>query len=285
RESLRVWGCWMNPSQRIKLRLKLLALTLPCATATPPKLKSYMRWITWPTRICRRLGTLRRRRLSISPQKCGRQIRKGSSSRLTRWPQFQHAMCLSGTIGRPRQTCPFRTSHTGLRSLSWKLSSNMVTRSDAHTSATATARAKRSHECSNYATRRKIQSSIISKVISTCRSKQLQHGWQQRKAKRTKHSICCGGRRIPKTYSASIPFHRERSFRFVNNSALCCWKWGNRRKHNGNLRPRSRSIPDNSEVCRERHKPPSKPAIMRMLAGTTPNWPHRRQKLAVHEMN
>ena len=152
-------------------------------------------------------------------------------------------MRLSGMIGRRRQTCPFRTCHTGLRSLSWKLSSNMVTRWDARTLATSTAREKRSHECSNYATRRKSQSSIISKVISTCRCKQLRHGWLQLKAKRTKQSICCGGRRIPKTYSASIPFRPERSFRFANNSALCCWKWGNQRKHSENLRLRSRSIP------------------------------------------
>ena len=60
----------------------------------------------------------------------------------------------------------------------------MVTRWDERILATSTAREKRSHECSNYATRRKIQSSIISKVISTCRCKRLRHGWLQLKAKK-----------------------------------------------------------------------------------------------------
>src|SRR5207245_3391068 len=132
-----------------------------------------------------------------------------------------------------------------------------VTRSDARTRATSTAREKRSHECSNCATRQKIQSSIISKDISTCRCKRLRHGWQQRKAKKTKQAICCGGPRIPKTYSASIPFRRERSFRFANNSALCCWKRDYRRKRSENLKPRSRSTREDSEVYMERRKPPS----------------------------
>src|SRR6184192_2462625 len=163
----------------------------------------------------------------------------------------------SGTIGRRRQTCPFRTCHIGLRSLSWKLSSNMVTRWDARTPATSTAREKRSHEYSSYATRRKSQSSITSKVISSCRCKQLRHRWLQLKERRTKQWISYGGPRIPKTYSVSIPFRPERSFRFANNSALCCWKRDYRRKRSENLKPRSRSTREDSEVYMERRKPPS----------------------------
>src|SRR5215469_10460260 len=161
----------------------------------------------------------------------------------------------------------------------------MVMRSDARTPAILVAREKRSHECSSYEMRPKIQSSIISKVISTCRCKRLRHGSPQLRARKTKPSICCSGLRIPKAYSASIPFRLERSFRFGNNSALSCWKWDNRKKHSENLRPRSRFIPADSEVCMERHMPPKKPATTRMQAATTQSLPHKRQKLAVHEMN
>src|SRR5262249_40538882 len=100
--------------------------------------------------------------------------------------------------------------------------SNMVTRWDARTRATSTERERRSHECSNYATRRKMQSSIISKVISTCRCKRPGHGLQQLKAGRTTQLICCGEPRIPKTYSVSMPFGPEHWFRFEKNPPLCC---------------------------------------------------------------
>ena len=183
--SLRVWECGMNQLKPIALRPKLRALTRPCAIATLPKPKNCTRSITWLIHICRKLRTPRRKRLSTLPRKCRRRIRSWNSARPTHWPRFQHVTHLSGTIGRRRQSCPFRTCRTGLRSRSWKLSSNMVTRSDARTPATSTAREKRSHECSNCATRRKSKSSIISKVISSCRCKQLRHGWLQLKAKRT----------------------------------------------------------------------------------------------------
>src|SRR4051794_7444737 len=35
----------------------------------------------------------------------------------------------------------------------------------------------------------------------------------------------------------------------------------------------------------ERRKPPNWQATMSMQAATTPSWPHKHQKLAVHEMN
>src|SRR6266568_8113 len=283
RTSLRVWECGMNLSLQIALPLKLRAPTLPCAIATLPKLKNYTRSITWPTRICRRLAMPRRKRSSIVSRKCGRQIRNWNSAQLTRWPRFQHVMRLSGTIGRQRRPCKFRSCRIGIHFHLWKPSSSTVTRSDARTPATSMAHEKRSHECSNYATRRKIQSSIISKVISTCRCKRLRHAWRQLKARRTKQSICCGGPRIPKTYSASILFRPERSFRFANNSALCCWKRDYRRKRSENLKPRSRSTREDSEVYMERRKPPSKPATMRMQAVTTRSWPHKLQKRVVHE--
>src|SRR5262245_7164904 len=153
----------------------------------------------------------------------------------------------------------------------------MVTHSDGRIPATSAAREKRSHECSNYGRQRKIQSSIISKVTSTCRCKRLRRGWQQLKAKRTTRSICFEGPRILKTYSASIPFRPAPSFRFANNWALSCWKRGNQKKHNENLRPRSRFIPDDSGVCTERRKPLSRVAITRMQTATTRNWPHKHQ--------
>ena len=96
----------------------------------------------------------------------------------TRYAFERNDWAAAANIGR------FQTCHTGLRSHSWKLSSNMVTRSDARTPATSTAREKQSRECSNYATRRKIQSSTISKVISTCRCKRLRLGWPQLKARK-----------------------------------------------------------------------------------------------------
>ena len=115
--------------------------------------------------------------------------------------------------------------------------------------------------------------------------RRLRRGWQQPKERRTKQSICCGVPRIPKTNSASIPFLPERSFRFANNSALCCWKWDNQRKLSENLRLRSRSIRDDSKVCMERRKLPNRPATMKMQAAITRSLPHKHQKLAAREMN
>src|SRR5262245_23978705 len=136
----------------------------------------------------------------------------------------------------------------------------MGTHWDAPTPETSMALEKRSQECSNYARRRKNQSSIISKVISTCRCKRLRRGWQQLKAKRTKRSTYCDVLRIPKTDSASILFRPERSCQFANNSARFCWRPGNRKKHSENLRPRSRSTQDDSEGCTEQREPPNKRA-------------------------
>jgi hypothetical protein len=140
-----------------------------------------------------------------------------------------------------RQTCRFRMCHTGLRSRSWKLSSNMVTRWDARIPATSKAREKRSHECRNYAMRRKSQSSIISKVISTYRCKQLRHGWLQLKARRTTRSTCCDGRGFRR--------HTRQASRFAGafvpireQLGTLLLEMGNQRRLSGNLRLRSRSI-------------------------------------------
>ena len=91
--------------------------------------------------------------------------------------------------------------------------------------------------------------------------------------------------RMLKISWVSIPSRRERSFRFGNNSVFCCWKSGQPKEAQSNLRPRSKFIPDDSADCMERRKPPRKPATLRMQAATTQNWPHKRRKLAVHEMN
>ena len=105
------------------------------------------------------------------------------------------------------------------------------------------------------------------------------------KAKRTKRLRCCAGRQMPKTFWASIRFRRERLFRFANNSAVCCWKSANRRKHSGSSKLRSKYTRDGSEVCMALRELPSKLATKKMQAAITRNSPRKRQSPAAHEMN
>jgi hypothetical protein len=90
---------------------------------------------------------------------------------------------------------------------------------------------------------------------------------------------------MPKTFWASIRFRRERLFPFANNSAVCCWKSANRRKHSGNSKLPSKYTRDDSEVCMELRELPSKLATKKMQAAITRNSPRKRQSLAAHEMN
>src|SRR6476620_4514560 len=161
----------------------------------------------------------------------------------------------------------------------------MVTHSDERIPATLKVRGKRSHGCRNYATRRRIQSLIISRAILTCKCKLAQLGLQQAKAKRTKRLRCSARLRMPKTFWASIRFRRARLFLFANNSAVCCLKWARRRKHSGNSKLRSKSTRGGSGVYTERLGLPSKLATRKMRAAITPNLRHKRQSLMAHGMN
>src|SRR5258708_18679828 len=161
----------------------------------------------------------------------------------------------------------------------------MVTRLDERTRATSTAREKRSRGCGSYATRRRIQSSTISSASSTCRCRPLRHGWQQRKARRMKRLRCCAEPPKPKIFWASIRCRRARLFPFANSSALYCSKWVKRRKHSENLKPRSKSTRDDSEVYTERRLLPSKLGTSKTRAAITQNSPHKRKSKTAHEMN
>src|SRR6266496_3003060 len=94
----------------MELEPTLRVHTRPCAIAKPPKPKSYTRSITWPILICRRLGTLRRKRLSIFPPKYRRQIRNWNSARLTLWQPFRHVTHSNEMIGRRRRRSEEHTS-------------------------------------------------------------------------------------------------------------------------------------------------------------------------------
>src|SRR5262249_51994123 len=163
--------------------------------------------------------------------------------------------------------------------------SNTVTRSDARIRAISTVRTKPSRECGNYATRPKIQSSTILSSILIYKCKPLRLGWQQPKGKRTKRLRCYVTPLMRKTFWANIPFRPAHLFRFANNSAVSCSSWVNRRKRNGNLKLRSRSIRDASEDYMERRGLPSKTATRKAQAVTTRSWRHKRQRPLAHEMN
>src|SRR5882724_3063394 len=67
----------------------------------------------------------------------------------------------------------------------------MVTLSVERTPAISTVRGKRSPGCGNYATRRRIQSSTISRTISRCRCRRRRPGWRTAKARKMKRLRCC----------------------------------------------------------------------------------------------
>jgi len=93
---------------------------------------------------------------------------------------------------------------------------------DARTPATSTEREKPSHECSSYATRRKSQSSITSKVHLELQMQAALAWVAAAEGKKNDATAMLRRAADPKTYSVNIPFRPERSFRFANSSALCC---------------------------------------------------------------
>src|SRR4030095_3709224 len=91
--------------------------------------------------------------------------------------------------------------------------------------------------------------------------------------------------RMRKQSKQKTRFRRARLFRFASNSAACCSKSVNQRKHSENSKPRSKSILDGSEYYMERREPPSKTATRKMQAAITRSSPHKRQTLPAREMN
>src|SRR4029077_2180157 len=118
-----------------------------------------------------------------------------------------------------------------------------------------------------------------------CRCKRLRPGWPQAKAKKMKRLKCCVALRAPRTFWASIQFRPVHLFRFASNLAVCCSKRVNQNRHNRNLKLRSKSIRDDSEVCMEPRAPPSKTGTRKMQPAITQSWPHKRQTLPAREMN
>src|SRR6266480_1455178 len=161
----------------------------------------------------------------------------------------------------------------------------MVTRSDERIPAISTVREKQSLECSNYVMRRRIPSSIISRTILIFRCKRLRPGWQQLRVKRKKRLTCCVALRIQRTFWANIRFRPVHSFRFANNLGVSSSKWASQKKHNRNLKRRSKSTRDDSEHYMERREPLSKMAIRKMQGAIMRNSPRKRQMLPAREMN
>ena len=138
----------MNPSPQIAPPPMPRAPTQPRAWRTATEAEELTRSITWLTLICRRHGTTRRKRSSISPRRSTRPIPNWNSARAyasaaipARYALERNAW--SGS-GRVTHSTSCRTGHPFP---SWRRYSNTPMRSGGRTAAISTARAPRWRAC------------------------------------------------------------------------------------------------------------------------------------------